>query len=507
MNVLQPYDDHNRALEQNVHPPSYVNPTPTGPYHLVVIGAGTAGLVAAAGAAGLGARIALIERDLMGGDCLNVGCVPSKGIISSARVAATAKAAEAYSVNVAGPIETDFAGVMQRMRQARAKISRADSAERYRKLGVDVYFGGARFTASDTVDVAGTTLRFKRAIVATGSRPAVPSIPGLDGAEYLTNESLFSLTQLPQRLGVIGAGPIGTEMAQAFAGLGAKVLLVESDHGILSKEDRDAAEIVQAAIEKDGVRVLCCGRDLHIAQEKGIHLRLDSHGTRYDEPVDQLLIATGRAPNTESLGLETVGVDYDDRGIQVDDYLQTTNPRIYAAGDVCGKFKFTHAADFMARAVIQNALFAVGPLGKKRMSDLVIPWATYTTPEVAHVGLYPHQADEQNIAIDTYVQSFEELDRAILEGEQEGFVKIHTKRGSDKILGATIVARSAGDLISQVTMAMTQGIGLGKIAGTIHPYPTQAEAIHKLGDQYNRTRLTPLNKSVLGVLRRWNAGT
>ncbi|WP_372896190.1 mercuric reductase, partial [Stieleria sp.] len=437
MNALLPRDQHNEQLEANVHPPTWINPAPEAPYHLVVIGAGTAGLVTAAGAAGLGARVALIERDLMGGDCLNVGCVPSKGVISSARIAATVKQASNYGVDVPGGAEVDFAGVMQRMRRLRAGISRNDAADRFRDLGVDVYFGQASFVDSETIDVAGTKLQYKRAVIATGARAAAPPIDGLDQIDYLTNESVFSLTELPRRLGIIGAGPIGCEMAQSFAQLGSEVLLVESEHGILTKEDRDAAEIVQQAMLRDGVKLLCCGRQLKLRQDGTIRLTVDSHDQHYDEPIDQLLVAVGRAPNVEHLNLDAVGVDFDSKGVRVNDRLQTTHPRIYAAGDVCSKYQFTHAADFMARIVIQNALFAVGPFGKKKVSDLVIPWATYTSPEIAHVGLYGHDAEQAGIEIDTYVQHFSDVDRAILEGEEEGFVKVHTKKGTGQIVGAT----------------------------------------------------------------------
>lgn len=506
MNALLPSDSHNRILAANVHPPDWSNPTPQRPYHLVVIGAGTAGLVTAAGAAGLGARVALIERDLMGGDCLNVGCVPSKAIIAASRVAGAVAGAAQFSVHVPDGVEVDFAGVMERMRKLRSSISKNDSAMRFSELGVDVFFGQARFKDADTIEVDGAPLKFKRAVIATGARAAAPPIAGLNEVDYLTNETVFSLTELPERFGIIGAGPIGTEIAQAFARLGSKVFLVETAHGVLTKEDRDAAKIVQDAIERDGVQLLCCGRNLQIKQDGGIRLTVDSHGNSYDEPVDQLLVAVGRAPNVENLNLEAVGVAYGKKGVEVNDHLQTTNPRIFAAGDVCSKYQFTHAADFMARIVIQNALFALGPLGRKKASDLIIPWATYTSPEVAHVGLVEHDAAKSGVEIDTYVQSFDEVDRAILEGETHGFAKIVTKKGSDEILGATIVAGNAGDLISEVTLAMNRKIGLGKIASVIHPYPTQAEVIRKLGDQYNRTRLTPTSKKMLDLLRRINVG-
>ena len=325
----------------------------------------------------------------------------------------------------------------------------------------------------------------------------------MSSVDYLTNESVFSLTEKPRRLGVIGAGPIGCEMAQAFARLGAEVVLIESEHGVLPREDRDAAEVVRHAMERDGVQLLCCGRELHVehnSNEAGIRVRVESHGQEYDEPVDQLLVAAGRKPNVENLNLAKVGVDFDEKGVKVDDLLRTTNSRIYAAGDICSPYQFTHAADFMARMVIQNALFK----GRKKVSALTIPWCTYTSPEVARIGLNETAARQQGEECDTYVQDFRDLDRAILDGDDEGFVKVHVKKGSDQILGATIVASHAGDLISEITLAMNHGLGLAKIGSTIHPYPTQAEAIRKLGDQYNRTRLSPRVKF---LFHKWLAWT
>ena len=497
---LEPLGPSNQILQSNVHPLDWINPIPSGRYNLVVIGAGTAGLVTAAGAAGLGAKVAIIERGLMGGDCLNVGCVPSKAIISAGRIASSARHAHGYGVNVSGETTVDFAAVMQRMRDLRARISPNDSAERFRALGVDVYFGQASFVDSNTVDVGGTKLQFKRAVIATGARATSPPIPGLDTVDYLTNESLFSLTTLPLRLGVIGAGPIGCEMAQTFSQLGSEVFVVESAKGILPREDRDAAAIVEHAMIRDGVKLLGGSKNLVIKNQDGTRLTVDSNGKGYNELVDQLLVSVGRAPSVEHLNLEAVGIDFNAKGIVVNDRMQTTNPMVYAAGDVCSSYQFTHAADFMARIVIQNALFK----GRRKSSSLVIPWCTYTSPEIAHVGLYEHEAREKNIAIDTYIQKFHEVDRAILEGEESGFVKIHVKHGTDKIVGATIVARSAGDLISEITLAMTHGLGLSKIGNTIHPYPTQAEAIRKLGDQYSRTRLTPLVKSLFSRWLEWS---
>ena len=497
--VLLPYGPSNQELQSHVRPLDWQNPTPSGRYNLVVVGAGTAGLVTAAGAAGLGAKVALVERGLMGGDCLNVGCVPSKAVIAAARAAAAVRTAGQFGVHVKVD-NVDFAVVMDRMRTLRARISPNDSARRFQELGVDVYFGEGRFLDSSTLEVDGTRLSFKRAVIATGARAAAPPIPGLDTIEYLTNETLFSLTEIPPKLGIIGAGPIGCEMAQSLARLGSRVFLVEAEHGILPREDRDAADIVQRALARDYVALLCCGQNLQIqADGDRPRLAVDSHGVKYDEALDKLLVAVGRKPNVEGLNLGAIGVDFDKKGVKVNDFMQTTNPRIYAAGDVCSPYQFTHAADFMARTVIQNSLF----MGRARASKLTIPWCTYTSPEVAHVGLYEKQAQDKELEVDTYVQQFHDVDRAILEGEEEGFAKVHVQRGTDHILGATIVAPHAGEMISEITLAMTAGLGLKKLGSTIHPYPTQAEAIRKLGDQYNKTRLTPRVRKLFQTWLKW----
>jgi len=497
-----PWDHHNQKLVANVHPQDWKNPAPASRYNLVVIGGGTAGLVTAIGAAGLGAKVALVEKHFLGGDCLNVGCVPSKAIIRAARAVASVRSAAEFGVNVPAGTTVDFGRVMERMRKLRADISPHDSARRLKELGVDVFLGGGRFTGRDTVEVAGQTLRYAKAVIATGARASAPPIPGLKDVPYLTNETLFSLTELPKRLGIIGAGPIGCEMAQSFARFGSEVYLVEAEHGILPREDRDAAEIVRSAMERDGVKLLCCGKNLQLARDpQGVRLQVESHGQGYDVLVDHLLVAVGRAPNVEGLGLETVGVQFDRKGVRVDDHLRTTNPRIYACGDICSPYQFTHAADFMARIVIQNALF----LGRAKVSDLVIPWATYTSPEIAHVGLYEKEAQAKGVAVDIFTQDLGKVDRAILDGETEGFVRLLVRRGTDEVVGATIVATHAGDLIGEPTLAVKGGLGLKTIAATIHPYPTQAEAIRKTGDHFNRTRLTPFVKALLSRWLAWQA--
>lgn len=493
-----PFDESNRALVENVHPPNWVNPEPSGRYNLVVIGAGTAGLVTAAGAAGLGAKVALVERALMGGDCLNVGCVPSKALIRCARAYAEVRDAAQFGVRVPAGISVDFPAVMERMRKLRAGISPHDSAQRFGELGVDVFLGNASFTGRDTVEVAGKTLRFAKACIATGARAASLPIPGLAEAGYLTNETLFSLTKLPARLAVIGAGPIGCEMAQTFARFGSQVTLLEAGPHILGREDRDAADRVAAALIGDGVDLRCSVNIQMVSgndSEKVVHLDGDETVS-----VDEVLVGVGRAPNVEGLGLERAGVEFDTRqGVKVNDRLQTTNRNIYAAGDICSAYKFTHTADFAARIVIQNALF----FGRAKASALTIPWCTYTDPEIAHVGLYAHDAEKKGITVDTFTVELSDVDRAILDGADDGFLKVHVKRGTDKILGATLVASHAGEMISEITLAMVNGIGLGAFGKTIHPYPTQAEVFRKVGDAYNRTRLTPRVKSLFETILRW----
>lgn len=496
--VVEPWDVHNQTLVENVHPATWTNPDPAARYNLVVIGAGPGGLVTAAGAAALGARVALVERGLMGGDCLNVGCVPSKALLRAARAAADVRAAHAFGVELPGAVRVDFAAVMDRMRRLRARISAADSAHRFRDLGVDVFLGSACFAGRDHVTVAGRTLRFRRAVVATGARAAAPPIPGLADAGFLTNETVFGLTTLPRRLAVIGAGPVGCELAQAFARLGAEVSLFEAAPRILVRDDDAAAAVVARALARDGVRVLV---DCAIERVDRDGARRVIHhvasGARHEASFDEILVAAGRVPNVDGLGLDTIGVAYDTRtGIVVDDRLRTTNPRIYAIGDVCSREPFTHHADFQARLVLRNALF----LGRARASALTVPRVTYTDPELAHVGLSEHDAAARGTRIRTFVQPLSKVDRAVLDGDDDGFVKVHVRAESDRIVGATLVGRHAGELISEITVAMVHGVGLGKLARTMHPYPTQAEAIRTLGDAYTRTRLTPL---VARMFRRW----
>jgi pyruvate/2-oxoglutarate dehydrogenase complex dihydrolipoamide dehydrogenase (E3) component len=501
--TIAPMDVHNQFLISQVHPNDWINPEPVDRYDLVVIGAGTAGLVVAAGAAGLGLglKVAIVEKHLMGGDCLNVGCVPSKTMIRSSRIAAEMRNSRAFGIQPPEDINVDFAAVMERVRRIRAGISDADSAQRFQKLGVDVFLGEAQFTDGQTIEVADKRLRFKKAVIATGARASQPDIPGLAEVGYLTNETVFSLTERPRRLGIIGGGAIGCEFAQTFQRLGCEVVLLHKNDHILDREDNDAAEIIQQVFIREGVQLFlqCTVERVEKTSEgKVIHFKNPSGNDSVI--VDEILIGVGRSPNVEKLNLEAVNVEYDKRGVKVNDYLQTTNPKIYAAGDICMNWKFTHAADAAARIVIKNTLFSPFGLGRSKLSSLVMPWATYTDPEVAHVGMYEQDIRAKGLEFDTIKIPFEKVDRAIADGETEGFVKILHKKGSDQILGATIVASHAGEMISEVTFAIVGKLGLNTLSGVIHPYPTQAEAIKKAADAYRRTLLTPNSKRLLGFL-------
>lgn len=521
-----PMDEENVRLLDNVHPPEWIESDFRGVYNLVVIGAGAGGLVASSGAAGVGAKVALIEGNALGGDCLNVGCVPSKSLIHAANLAYTLKNQSELAdagISFGGEVRVDFAQTMRRLRRVRADISKNDSASRYtRKLGVDVYFGFAKFTSATTVEVNGRTLTFKKAVIATGGYPALPSIPGLhklydlsnaamgQGARpaVMTNESFFNLTALPRRLCVIGSGVVGMEMAQAMRRLGSTVFVFGRSGRVLPKEDEDLSEIVKQQMERDGVHFQLGVSEYvsvqmtdYVAEEgfREVLLTTVEDGEMRMYQFDAMLVCAGRKPNVGNLNLEAAGVEYDTtNGLKVNDLLQTTNSRIFGVGDCCSAFKFTHAADFMARMVIRNALF----LGKDKMSNLVIPYATFTSPEIAHVGLYEGDMKAKGIEYKTFEKRFEDNDRAICDGKTLGMVRIHVEAKSDTILGASIVGENAGNMISEITLAMQSGTGLGALASVIHPYPTTAEAIRQTGDLYNRTRLTTTVRQLLrGIVK------
>jgi pyruvate/2-oxoglutarate dehydrogenase complex dihydrolipoamide dehydrogenase (E3) component len=497
---MLPQDGYELERMENVRPSGWRNPKPSRRYDLVVVGGGPAGLVAAGAAVATGARVALIERALLGGGCLNVGCIPSKTIIRTSRLYAEMRNAGHYGAQVPGDIRIDFAAVMQRMRRIRARISRVDSVQRLSASGVDVFLGEAHFTAADALSVDGTKLRFRKAVIATGARPDTPSIPGLVEAGYLTNESVFDLTELPRRLLVIGGGPLGCELAQAFCRFGARTTIAQGLPLFLPKEERDAAQLLSDSFARDGIEVRLNTEAVKVSVEGG-EKRVDlvSDDYRSTVAVDAILTGTGRLPNVERLDLQAAGVDCDaTTGIRIGDFLQTSNPRIYAAGDACLEHKFTHTADASARIAVHNAL----ALGHRRLSALTIPWCTYTDPEIAHVGLYIREARDQDIPVKTFTIPMHDVHRAIADGEETGFVKIHVKERTDRILGATIVARHAGEMINEITLAIVARIGLKTLARVIHAYPTQAEAIKKAADAYVDSLRRPTGRS---LLRRWTA--
>jgi pyruvate/2-oxoglutarate dehydrogenase complex dihydrolipoamide dehydrogenase (E3) component len=493
--ALPPYDAHNARLVAAVAPREWQNPAPKDRYHLVIIGAGTAGLVTAAIASGLGARVALVERHLFGGDCLNVGCVPSKALIRAARAWHEARHAAASFGGPPVADDGDFGAVMTRLRRLRADISPVDGVERFRSLGVDVFLGSAAFTGPDAIAVNGQSLRFRRAVVATGARAAVPPIPGLSDTPFDTNDTIFGLTERPPRLIVIGGGPIGVELAQAFARLGSQVTIVHAEAQLLPREHADAAALVTQSLVADGVRVLNGARITRVehtaegAPHPGFSVYIDSDGGAECLQGDRLLVATGRTPNIDGLGLDTAGIATTPKGITVDAQLRTSNRQVFAIGDVSSALQFTHVADAQARLVVANALFF--GIGGGRADRLVVPRVTYSDPEVAHVGVTAAEAARDGMATERVRVELAHNDRARLDGASDGFLEVHLAAGSDRIVGATLVASHAGEMIGEMAVAITNRIGLGRIGRTIHPYPTQAEVFRRAADAWRRTRFTP----------------
>jgi pyruvate/2-oxoglutarate dehydrogenase complex dihydrolipoamide dehydrogenase (E3) component len=503
MTLLQ-NNEHDDRLQNLVSPRDWQSPQPQRLYDLVVIGGGTAGLVSAAIAAGLGAKTALVESDLMGGDCLNYGCVPSKALLAvSHRLRYLREAAE-YGMP-ASDGEVDFAKVMERLRKLRADIAHHDSAQRFTDLGIDVFIGQGEFLNEDTVHVISDdgglrALQFKRCVVATGAHPSSLHIEGIDAVAPMTNRDIFNLEKLPKRLAVIGAGPIGVEMAQAFARFGSKVSMIALDDQVLPREDAEAAQVVNQALQNDGIELFL---GAHISKfvasdsAKQIHFELDGQSHVVD--ADEILLATGRAPNIDELDLAKAGIAFDKVGVKVNDKLRTSNPRVYAAGDVIGSFQFTHAADAMARIVVRNAFF----FGNSKLSDLVVPWATYCDPELAHVGLHLSDSEEAMCELDVLRFDFKDIDRNLLEGETTGFVKVVVEKESNVVRGATIVGNHAGDLIGEMTLAIQKRMKLSEFSEVIHAYPTTASIFSRLGDKASGSRLTPFVARLLKKVISW----
>lgn len=463
-------------------------------YHLLIIGAGPAGLATAHAAARNHARVALIERGLLGGTCLNRGCIPSKTLIRTSRLYREMRDSEQFGGRVPGGITVDFGATMERVRRVRARLRERDSAESLAAHGIDLYRGEARFAGPDSVMVGNDTrLRFEKALIATGARPVRPRIPGLEEAGYLTYENVFDLTECPKRLLVIGGGPVGCELAQALARLGSQVTLAQVEPMFLAQEERDAAQLLSDALARDGIEIHLDTRTAAVRLE-GDDKVADLVGDSMNRTVavDEILVGVGTTPNVEGLNLGAAGVAHDAaKGIPVDDFLRTTNPRIFAAGDVCTENKFPHIESAAARIVVDNALFR----GRKRLSAEAVPWCTFTDPEIAHVGMYVIEARKKKIPVKTFTILMHEVDRAITDGEEEGFVKLHVREGTGKILGATVVARHAGDLINEISLAMSAGLDLHALSRVNQPYPTQSQAIKMAADAYV--------SSVRGATRTW----
>lgn len=481
----------------NARPPGWRNPRPPARYRFLVIGAGPAGLMAARSAAAMGARVALIEAHLIGGVSANNGCIPSKTLIRTAQAYAMMREAERYGARRPGEIAVDFATAMTRVRRIRERLVRIDSPARLATAGIDLYFGRAHFIERDAVDVDGVTLRFSKALIATGSRAVLPEIEGLDEAGFLNNETVFDLEALPDSLLVVGGGPLGCELAQAFARFGTRTLISHREPLFLPCEERDAAQMVSDALARDGVEIHLNSQPTRVSVRDGRkHVDLLNEGNTATTVVDHILTGIGRQPAVDGLGLAAAGIQYDaEAGIHVDDFLRTSNSHVYAAGDACLQFRFTNTAEASARIVVHNALL----FGRQRLSALTVPWCTHTDPQVAHVGLYVKEARERDIPVKTFTVPMHDVDRANTDGAEDGFVKIHVREGTDQILGATIVGRGAAEMINVVSLAMVTGVGLCRLAGVIHAYPTQGEAVRQAAQACATTLVSPL----LAELRRW----
>jgi pyruvate/2-oxoglutarate dehydrogenase complex dihydrolipoamide dehydrogenase (E3) component len=468
-----PPEDQDEYLRR-VRPAGWKNPPPKSVYDLAVLGAGPAGLAAAESAVREGYTVALIERYRLGGNSLNFGSIPSKAIIGTARLFAAMRFGEEYGVPLSDRPATDFAAVMARMRRIRTRIAEYHSVDRCRALGIDVFFGDARFAGRNALLAADARLRFKKAVVATGARPRPSAIPGLEQVGYLTSDSIFDLAELPKRLGVIGGGPLGCELAQAFCRLGSRVTIVQNEPKFLPHEERDAAELLSMALSRDGVETRLnttvagarAGKD-------GKLLEAVNDDLKFSIPVDEILLSAGRIPNVEELDFSAAGIDCEEGGVKVDDFLRTSNADVYAAGDVCELLKFTNSAETSGRMAVRNALGEEGG----RQSHLRIPWCTYCNPEIAHIGMRVKEARQRDISVKSYTIMMQDVDRAITDAQDDGFVKVYVREGTDTIIGATIVAARASELINEISVIMSAGIGMRQLANILHTYPAQSDAI------------------------------
>ena len=466
--------------------------------NLLVIGAGSGGLIAALIAATLRAKVTLIERHKMGGDCLNTGCVPSKTLLSAAKAAHVMRHGSAYGLKPVEP-EVDFPAVMERVQAAIKTIEPKDSVERYTELGVHCIIGSAELVDAHHVKVNGQVRSARNIVIATGGQPFVPPLPGLETITPLTSDNVWELREQPERLVVVGGGPIGCELSQAFTRLGTQVTLLEMGPQIMGREDAEVAEHMQQVLTDEGVSIRTQTRAVSVAPGE---ITVEHDGGSETLPFDELLFAVGRRANTDGLNVEAAGVQLTERGtVEVDEYLRSSQPNIFACGDVAGPYQFTHMASHQAGYAALNALF--GRFWKSKVDYRVVPWATYTEPEVARVGLSERDAADQGIAVEVTRYGLDDLDRAIAEGSADGWVKVLTKPGSDQILGATIVGPHAGEIVQEFVSAMTHNLGLKKIMGTIHIYPTVAEANKLAAGAWRRARAPEGALNFLGRVHNW----
>ncbi|SET42894.1 Pyruvate/2-oxoglutarate dehydrogenase complex, dihydrolipoamide dehydrogenase (E3) component [Marinobacter segnicrescens] len=479
-------------------------------YNLLVIGGGSAGLVSAYIGAAVKAKVALIERDRMGGDCLNTGCVPSKALIRSAKAADTLRHADRYGLDSV-PVSGNFSSIMGRVKKIIAKVEPHDSPERYRGLGVDVIEGGAAFVSPWEVDVVRNDGRRERLsarsiVIATGGKPFVPPIPGLNTMDPLTSENLWDLQEQPGRLLVLGGGPIGCELSQAFARLGSRVIQIEAGDRILAKEDVEVSELVQAQFHREGIDLRTGHKAVEFAEENGERIAwCEHHGERVRIPFDRVLVAVGRAGNTDGLNLEALGIEPRENGtVPVEEDLSVGFPNVFACGDVAGPYQFTHAASHQAWYAAVNGLF--GQFRRFRVDYRVLPWVTFTAPEVARVGLSEAEARAQGVDYEVTRYGLDDLDRAIAEDEDHGFIKVLTVPGKDRILGAVVVGAHGGEILAEFTLAMKHGIGLNKILGTIHPYPTWNESAKAAAGQWKQAHAPQGVLAWLERFHRWRLG-
>ncbi len=479
-------------------------------YNLLVIGGGSAGLVSAYIAAAVKAKVVLIEKHKMGGDCLNTGCVPSKALIRSAKAADTLRHADRYGLESV-PVNSSFANIMGRVKRIIAEIEPHDSPERYRKLGVDCVFGEARFVSPWEVEVQGNDGKTQRLtarsiVIATGGKPAMPPIPGLADMEPLTSENLWSLNQQPERLLILGGGPIGSELAEAFARLGSKVIQVEMDSRLLAKEDSEVSALMLEQFQREGIDVRLNHKAAEFRIEDDEKVAYCEHnGERVRIPFDQVLVAVGRSGNTQGLGLDVLGIEPERNGtLMVEDDLSLRYPNIFACGDVAGPYQFTHAAAHQAWYAAVNGLF--GQFKRFKVDYRVMPWVTFTSPEVARVGLSEAEAKAKGVAYEVTRYGLDDLDRAITESENYGFIKVLTSPGKDKILGAVVVGSHAGEILSEFTLAMKHGLGMNKILGTIHPYPTWNESAKAAAGEWKRAHAPQGILKLLEKLHGWRRG-